>query len=79
MAVHRRSRVERIQFRKLPNGAVYYQTSDGNGPFVKSGRTTKLTANTAPTVGGSSQTTVSDVSIITNKVTKFALKAQRAI
>ncbi len=77
--VHRRTRVERIQFRKLPNGAIYYLSVGGTGPFVKNGRTTRLTTNTSPDSAGYTDTALADVSVITKKVTKFALDSQRSV
>lgn len=77
--VHRRSKVERQAFRKLPNGATYHKSSDGTGPFVKVARAGILAANSPPTTAGWTPTAVTDVSIETKKVTKFAMKSQRSV
>lgn len=77
--VHRRTRVERMNFKDLPNGSVYYVASDNTGPFVKCGRATIMAANTPPTGATWTPTAVSDVSIIVKKVSKFSLRSQRAV
>lgn len=77
--VQRRSRVERIPFRKLPFGAIYYLATGGTGPFVKAARREILTTDTSPDTNGYTRTAVSDVSVITKKVTKFALNSQRSV
>lgn len=77
--VQRRTKVERITFRNLPFGAIYYLAVGGTGPFVKADRRQILTANTSPDTNGYTRTAVADVSVITKKVTKFALNSQRSV
>ncbi len=76
--VHRRTLVSRSIFRKLPNGAIYYGSAGTTGPFVKTGRTTRLTTSSDPQQDPD-QTTVSDTSIGVVRVSKFVMDAQDAI
>jgi hypothetical protein len=77
--VQRRRKAEQITFRNLPVGAIYYLLSGGTGPFVKIGRRIILNTNTAPNTAAWTPTTVSDTSVRTIKVTKFALGSQRSV
>lgn len=68
--VHRRTRVQRTYFNKLPNGAVYYKSSDNTGPFVKTGFRTILTRDALPQEQ-ESPTEIADVRIGVVRVDPF--------
>jgi hypothetical protein len=76
--VPRRTKVHRQQFKKLANGTIYYLASDDTGPFVKTGRRTRLTANTPPEqeVG---QTTLADTSVVVKRVSGFLLNTAAVV
>ncbi len=73
-----RTLVSHAQFRKLPNGAIYYLSSNGTGPFVKTGNNTRLPTNSTPQETPE-QTTVDNVGVDTIRVSKFVLNSQDAI
>lgn len=60
-------KIYRTQFRDLPDAGIYYLDA-GTGPFVKTGRRTRLATNSIPGSSGYADTAIADTSVAVRRV-----------